>query len=111
MKTNSKEVKQKIYNHIADYFNDLEYEGCTTLQEKIKKQIDYMRIYKEPLNQTALRLAQGGSFIIYTYAIIEFIESLNLNNKSNKKFNDYETETLYFNLVARGIVDIYEGDE
>ena len=110
MKSNSKEVRQKIYNHIKDTFQDLEYEGCDTLKEKIIKQIDYMKYDRETIYNTCYRLAEEGTFLVSNYDIREFVNSLDLNNKSNKQFNDDDTCKMYFNLLANELWKIYNGD-
>ena len=107
MKSNSKEVRQKIYNHIEETFEDLEYEGCNTLKEKIVNQIDYMKFDREAIFNTCYRLAENGTFLISNYDIIEFINSLDLNNNSNKVFDDMQAFKMYCHLLARELENIY----
>ena len=110
MKLNSKEVKNKVYNHIKDEFDDLEYEGCETLQEKIKKQVDDMQFKNETVYKTGFRMVEGGMFLWLNEDILEFIQGLNLNNNSNKKFDMNDTFKLYCHILAKMIESIYESN-
>lgn len=111
MKTNSKEVRQKILEHINETFNDLDYEECLTTKQKVRSQIDYMRNKKDSIYRTCERLVEGGTFLIYTSDIETFLNSLNLNNNSHKKFNDIEIFNMYKLLLSRELENLYIGIE
>lgn len=107
MKSNSKEVKQRVLNHIIDYVNDWDYENCITIEDKVKSQIDYMKCSRDSIFDTCKRLVEGGTFLVYNGDIEEFLLSLELNNNSKKVFDEWEMFKLYVLLLARELENIY----
>lgn len=109
MKTNSKDVKRKVYNHIIEHLEGLDYEGCKTNEQKVKKQIDYMINKNESVYQACKRFVEGGTFEVYYHDVRQFINTLELNNKSNKNFNDTQVWLFYVRLLSITLYDMYFG--
>lgn len=109
MKSNSKEVRNKVYEHIKDTFDELDYIACETVQDKVRVEINGMKYNQETVYKACLRLAQGGTFLISYQDMRDFVNSLNLNNNSNRAFDDVEVSEMYFYLVARELEAIYNG--
>lgn len=105
MKSNSKEVKTKVLNHIIDYID--EWDNAETIQEKVINQLDNMKNHREDIYHACIRLVQGGEFLVSSYDIREFINSLDLNNNSNKVFDDMQVFNMYCLLLARELETIY----
>lgn len=109
MKTNSKEVKTKVLNHIIEFVE--EWDNADTIKNKVIDQIDYMKNTREDIYQTCIRLVQGCTFLIYDEDIREFIDSLELNNNSNKKFDNMQVFNMYCMLLARELETIYNSSK
>lgn len=109
MKANSKEVKTKVFNHIIELVE--EWDNADTIKNKVIDQIDYMKNTGEDIYQACIRLVQGGAFLIYDEDIREFIDSLELNNNSNKKFDNMQIFNMYCMLLARELETIYNGSK
>lgn len=106
MKSNSKEVKTKVLNHIIDYID--EWDNGETIQEKVIDQVNHcMNHNNDSVYHTCIRLVEGGSFMISSYEQRQFINSLNLNNNSNKVFDDMQVFKMYCLLLARELETIY----
>jgi len=103
MKSNSKDVKTALRNHINEFIDPSEYDNCNTVKEALRSQINHMKYGVDTDYTSAYRMVEGGGFLIYTDDINNFIISLNLNNNSNKNFDDMDTFKLYCHLIAREI--------
>lgn len=99
MKSNCKEVRAKIKEHIIDTypeFNDF----------KINADNAYWGRYPTTYNKV-YEMVQGGCFLCYYHQVIEFIKTLNLNN-SEAKYDAEDTWRLYCHLIAREGAKILE---
>lgn len=96
-RSNSNFVKEKIREHILDYFDNV---------EKLKKQIDYMKLQKESVWDAGVRLCEGGTFLVYNNDIVDFLNSLNLKNKRYLK--DGNPLRYYSQLIGREIQYLYK---
>lgn len=106
MKSNSKEVKAKVLNHIIDYIE--EWDNGETIQEKVIDQVNHsMNRNNDSVYNTCYRIVEGGSFMISSYEQRQFINSLDLNNNSNKVFDDMKVFNMYCLLLARELETIY----
>lgn len=106
MKTNSKLVQQKLFDHIKNEFDALDYENAVTLSEKLRIQVNACKDRPNDSDYYAAeKMVEGGTFLISHSDVNEFIESLELNN-SGKKYDDLKTWQLYIHLIASRIVDI-----
>lgn len=101
MKTrkNSKEVKEKIREHIHGFYD---------FEDLVNDVEAFMRIYKTNAYSAGKKLVKHGNFLIYYENVREFLESLNLNNKSEKTFSDDDCWKIYTHLLAREISIIYK---
>lgn len=95
-RSNSKIVREKIKEHIFEYY---EFDDLVGDVEAVKHP------YDDTYN-AAKRLVEGGCFLIYHTDVREFLESLNLNNKSGKTFSDDDCWQMYTHLLAREIEKI-----
>ncbi len=86
-KSNSKEVSEKVKKHVLDcYDNDIEALKADTLA-----------------CGGSIQMVEGGNFEIYYDDQREFLNSLKLNNNSNKTFSDDDVFSMYKLLVSRAI--------
>ena len=102
-KSNSMIVKNMVRKHIADCLD------ATTVEElkqgliDMEEQIEVNRVgnmsYYEAVAYTINGLYEG--FLFKTNDIKEFIDNLELNNKSNKQYDDDEYFDMYKYLIAR----------
>ena len=91
MRSNNKEVKAKIREHISEYYTP----------EELKAQVNAIKCACYPTNYHAVRhMVEGGCFLIYNNDIRSFINELNLNS-NNKTYGMQETFNLYAHLIAR----------
>jgi hypothetical protein len=93
MKSNCKEVKTAVRNHIADYFTP----------EELKEQATHlMKTHRDcPTIYHAVRhMAEGGCFLIYNGDIVEFLNGLGINPKG-KQYDVADSFKLYCHLIAR----------
>ena len=101
MKNNSKEVTNKIKEHITDFIDYTEYENAENIEQALRLQINAIKSYKSPTDyMAAVEMVKGGAFEIYTSDTNAFMESLELNNNSSRKFSDEENFRMYSHLIA-----------
>ncbi len=104
-KSTRKEVKNKIQQHILEHFTkDYGYEGDQ--EDAFVSQMDYMRERNENTWQTGKRFAEGGSLLVYTEDMRNFLDDLKINPKG-KKFSDEKVFQTYTNLIGREAEDLY----
>lgn len=89
-KSNSKIVSDKVKNHVLDCYDDHD------------NAIEDLRADTEAAGGSA-NLVDGGQFEIYYDDQRAFLNSLHLNNNSNKEFSDQEVWEMYKLLVSRAI--------
>ena len=101
--SNRKEVKEKIQNHILEY-----YEDDDNPEEAFVKQMEAMKDNSHPTPYSWGReLAEGGNYLIYNEDMNEFLDKLKINPKG-KKFKEDQSFKMYVNLVARESANLYE---
>ena len=102
-KSNSMEVKNMVRKHIADSLDATTVEELRQALSDMEQQIKINRTrnmsYYEAVAYTISGVYEG--FLFKTSDIKEFIDSLELNNKSNKQYDDDEYYDMYKYLVAR----------
>jgi len=92
MRTNTKEVSQKIQEHILDY-----YEGD---KEQFIHDVDAVK-YGYMGNLQALEvLVESGVPLTYDSDIVEFLNGLGINPE-NKEYPIQKSRDLYKNLIVR----------
>ena len=102
-KSNSMEVKNMVRRHIAESLDATTVEELRQALSDMEQQIKNNRIGNMSYNQ-AVSYTIGGiyeGFFFRTYDIKQFIDSLELNNKSNKQYDDDEYFDMYKYLIAR----------
>ena len=101
MKSNSKEVTNKVKEHIANFIDYTEYENAKSIEQALRLQINAIKCYQCPTDYTAaVEMVKNGMFEVYTSDINAFMESLELNNNSSRKFSDDENFKKYQHLIA-----------
>ena len=102
-KSNSMEVKNMVRRHIAESLDATTVEdlrqALTDMEEQIKINRTRNMSYHEAVAYTIDGLYEG--FLFRTDDIKQFIDSLELNNKSNKQYDDDEYFDMYKYLIAR----------
>ena len=102
-KSNSMEVKNMVRKHIADSLDATTVEELKQALTDMDEQIKINRVgnmsYYEAVSYTIGGLYEG--FLFRTNDVKEFIDSLELNNKSNKQYDDDEYFNMYKYLIAR----------
>lgn len=105
-KSTRKEVKNKIQQHILEYYGE-DYTGEKGLpaDDAFVRQMDAMGEINNWNN--GKRIAEGGSYLIYTEDMRNFLDSLNINPKG-KKFSDDKVFSTYTNLIGRESANLYD---
>ena len=105
-RSNSSIVKKAIRMHIYDFFNDIEGDLVPDYDSagKVVEQVDYIWIYQPNVYEIGVELVQSGFFLMYDIDIIEFLNSLNLKNKSYYK----KPLEFYSHLIGKSIDEIYK---
>lgn len=104
MKSTTNEVKWKINKHIYSFFGqDQGWESDDRLVN-LKKQLksfDYM-----PTNYAKGKyMAEGGTFLIYTADMVEFLNSLGINPEG-KEYPDHKVFEQYCHLIGRQVAEL-----
>ena len=102
-KSNSMEVKNMVRRHIAESLDTTTVEDLRQALSDMEQQIKVNRTrnmsYQQAVSYTIDGLYEG--FLFRTDDIKQFIDSLELNNKSNKQYDDDEYFDMYKYLIAR----------
>ena len=102
-KSNSMEVKNMVRKHIAESLDATTVEELKQALSDMEDQIKINRIrnmsYYDAVAYTIGGLYEG--FLFRTDDIKQFIDSLELNNKSNKEYDDSEYFDMYKYIIAR----------
>ena len=102
-KSNSTEVKNMVRRHIVESLDATTVEELKQALSDMEEQIKVNRVgnmsYYEAVAYTIDGLYEG--FLFRTDDIKQFIDSLELNNKSNKQYDDDEYYNMYKYLIAR----------
>lgn len=85
-------------DEINGAFEHLDYEGCTTVNEKVKHQIDYMRDTrrKETVRELCKTYVEGGGFIIATCDAEDFLKKIHAYYKKSNIFDRYADIMAYY---------------
>ena len=94
MRTNTKEVKTKIREHIADFYT------ANELKEEVKAIMNNDKRIYTSVYHAVLHMVQGGCFLCYHYQVQEFLNSLDIN-PTNKEYDTEKSWELYCHLIAR----------
>lgn len=106
MKSNCKQVKEILKNHILEC---IENEG-ETKKESLENFYNQVLINTKSIPKKTISLQDGfnhtlsgcyASFEYENYKINEFMQSLQLNNNSKKVFTDEQNYNLYKSLLYR----------
>ena len=102
-KSNRIEVKNMVRRNIAESIEDTKKEKIRQALSDMEEQIKINRTgnmnYYKAVAYTIDGLYEG--FLFRTDDIKQFIDSLELNNKSNKQYDDDEYFDMYKYLIAR----------
>lgn len=91
MKTNCKEVINKIKNHIGEFYTP----------QELKNEVDGIKCYQYPTDYHCIKhMAEGGSFLIYYNEVVEFLNNLGINPEG-KEYPQEKSWELYCHLIAR----------
>lgn len=96
MKAYSKIVMNKVIEHIKEYYEDIE-----DLRKTAENLIGYDNVYTN--YQAGVKMTQSGCFLCYYSDAREFLDTLELNNNSNKEFSDEKVWEMYCHLVGKGV--------
>jgi len=106
MLSTTTEVKNKINAHILSYFEPENYGNDATAMENLRDQIkafDYM-----PTAYAGGKyMAEGGTFLVYTVDMIEFLNSLGIN-PDGKEYPDHKVFERYCHLIGRQVAELME---
>ena len=93
MRSNTKKVSEKIQKHILEHYEEEGIGGFIHDMEAVK--------YGGMGDLTAIReMVNGGSFLVYTTDIVEFLNSLGIN-PTDKEYPAVDSLSLYQNLIVR----------
>jgi len=110
MRTTAKQVTNVLQSHILEHFG-MDYGWDTNDQlNNLTEQIISMKHSHESDYQTAYRLVEGGTFLIYYADIKDFLNGLDINS-NNKDYDDVDSWTLYCHLLAREIAKLVRGQK
>lgn len=106
MKSNTNQVKAKINEHILSYFDkDAGWDSddrLANLKEQMKS-FDYM-----PTAYAGGKyMAEGGTFLIYTQDMADFLNGLGIN-PDGKEYPDHKVFEQYCHLIGRQIAELVE---
>lgn len=91
MKTNCKAVKDKIREHIKNYYTP----------EELKNQVEAIKCVTYPTTYHALKhMVNGGCFLIYNNEVQNFLNNLGINPEGNV-YDACKSWELYCHLIAR----------
>ena len=92
MRTNTKEVKNRIREHILDFYT----------MEELKSNIEGLDYVGYTTYAKAQYMVQGGCFLVYYVNIKDFLNGLGIN-PNNKEYSDEKSWELYKHLIAREV--------
>jgi hypothetical protein len=107
MKSTTKEVKAKINAHILSYFDQDRYgsdnpnaTALDNLRDQMKS-FDYM-----PTAYAAGKyMAEGGTFLIYTVDMADFLNGLGIN-PDGKSYPEHKIFEQYCHLIGRQVAEL-----
>ena len=98
MRTNRKEVKNKIREHILDFYT----------MEELKSNIEGLDYVGYTTYARVQYMVQGGSFLCYYTSVKDFLNGLEIN-PNNKEYSDEKSWELYKHLIAREVEAMLKG--
>jgi hypothetical protein len=104
MRSTTTSVKTQINEHILSYFEPDMYGAGDNALDNLKDQLksfDYMSTDY----QKGLYMAEGGTFLIYTYEMTDFLNSLGIN-PDNKQYDTMKVFSQYCHLIARQVQEL-----
>lgn len=90
IRTNCKAVKEAIRAHILEYYSP----------EELKNQVNALSYIRGCNYHKVFHMVESGCFLIYSYQISEFLNSLGIN-PDNKEYDPADSFKLYCHLIAR----------
>lgn len=91
MKSNCKQIKDAIREHISEYYSPAE----------LLAQVDTIKCSRYPTDYHAIyHMVEGGCFLIYNQDIADFINSLGIN-PTDKTYDPWDSFKLYCHMIAR----------
>jgi hypothetical protein len=91
MRSNTKEVINKVQEHIKSYYENIEDFKNDMKAVQLENMSDYNAIQE---------LVKGGSFLVYYQDVKDFLNELGINPE-NKEYEDQKSWELYQHLIAR----------
>ena len=113
-RTNDKTVIEALRIHILENFAETAgYERdngnpTATPIDCLVSQIDYMRLPRETVYETAVHYVEGGSLLVYYAEQREFLEELlDQTDSDSEKYSDERVFNTYVHLCARTMNTLY----
>jgi len=100
------EVKNKINAHILSYFEPENYGNDATAMENLRDQMKAFN-YMPTAYAGGKYMAEGGTFLVYTVDMVEFLNSLGINPDS-KDYPDHKVFERYCHLIGRQVAELME---
>lgn len=101
MRSNTTIVRNKVRDHISEYFNKDNGWDSDDVIANIKSQLKSFDHMPNTYSKAAY-MVDGGTFLVYHTDVTEFILSLDLNF-SDREYDNMKQWELYKHLVAREI--------
>ena len=117
MRTNSKEVRKQIKQHILDCVADIEENSYNNIDDAAKRVAwEFKRVADHPYNLNRFPVNQERfsdylnglpfSFHYSFYDIAQYLNGLGIN-PTNKKYDDNKSTRLYHYLIWREVSEMY----
>ena len=102
MKTNSKQVKKAMQEHVISFFEADNPDATQALTDQTKSMISRQlpRLYA-----VGKHMAEGGSFLVYYGEVIDFLNSLGINPE-NKEYPVDKSWALYCHLCGLAVEQV-----
>jgi hypothetical protein len=107
LRTTSKQVKQKLNDHILSHFTKDYGWNSDNAIDNLKQQVKAMS-YGDFAYQNGLEMAQGGTFLIYYREQRDFLGDLLEETEFERehKYSDDQVFKTYCHLIARQIAEL-----
>ena len=101
LRSTTKEVRKKIWQHIVDHIDmgENQQDALDTLAENVEAVKDHENMTDY---QAGRKMVENGIFLVYDEDIVEFLESLNLKNLDNN-INRCGILEYYSHLIGREV--------
>ena len=104
MKSTTNEVKEKINAHVLSYFEPENYGNEASAMENLRDQMKSFN-YMPTAYAGGKYMAEGGTFLIYTYDMVDFLNSLGIN-PDGKEYADNKVFEQYCHLIGRQVAEL-----